>query len=105
MNKRKTLLAFFIALMLSLAFAQNINALTTSNMKTFFFRNYTDISIRVDATNQTNPNENATISLKVYCWALNVSVDSLSLSVYGFRFGQEKVLLKNIARFWNAASN
>jgi hypothetical protein len=96
MNKSKTLLTFLTVLMLSLAFAQNIKAQTTSNMQTFFSKNYTNISITVDATNQTNPNENASISLKVYCWALNVSMNSLSLSVYGFKLGQEKVSLKNM---------
>lgn len=82
--------------MLSLAFAQNIKAQTASNMQTFFSMNYTNISITVDATNQTSPSENASISLKVYCWALNVSMNNLNLSVYGFKFGQEKVSLKNI---------
>ncbi|HVP27303.1 MAG TPA: hypothetical protein VMT26_06540 [Candidatus Bathyarchaeia archaeon] len=96
MNKSKTILTFITVLMLSLAFAQNIKAQTASNMQTFFSMNYTNISITVDATNQTSPSENASISLKVYCWALNVSMNNLNLSVYGFKFGQEKVSLKNI---------
>jgi hypothetical protein len=64
-------------------------------MRTFFYRAYAGITIRVDATNETKPNENLTVKLWYNCTADFVHVDHLNLTIYGFKEGTEEVMLNN----------
>lgn len=81
--------------LLVLALVQNTVAQNPSEMKTFFFNEYAGISIEFNATRETVPGENMTINLWINCTAIGVNMTHLSLEVYGFKYGQEKVLLKS----------
>lgn len=82
--------------MLALAFAQYTVAQTSGGMKEFFSQDYVGISVRFNATVEAVPGENITISLWINCTAADVNVDYLNFSLYGFRYGKEKLLLDSI---------
>jgi len=94
--KLKTLTTISITLILTLALVQNITAQASDEMKTFFDKEYTGISIRFNATQETRPSENMTINLWINCTANDVNVECLTLDIYGFRYGKEKILLKSV---------
>jgi hypothetical protein len=95
LKKLKTLISILVVQILVLALVQNTAAQTPSEMKTFFSNDYAGISIEFNATRETVPGENITINLWINCTADGVNVDHLTLKVYGFKYGQEKVLLKS----------
>lgn len=68
-------------------------AQTPDEMRTFFYKAHAGITIRVDAANETIPNENLTVRLWYNCTADFVHVDYLNLTIYGFKEGVEKVML------------
>lgn len=78
-------------LILTLPLIQNATAQTSDEMQTFFSKNYAGISIKFSATQETTPGENITINLWINCTADGVNVNYLTLEVYGFRYGQEKI--------------
>ena len=94
--KSKTLTTISITLILTLALVQNITAQASDEMKTFFDKEYTGISIRFNATQEARPGENMTINLWINCTANDVNVESLTLDIYGFRYGKERILLKSV---------
>jgi len=71
------------------------SAQTQDEMQTFFYKVYAGITIRVDATNETKPNENLTVKLWYNCTADFVHVDHLNLTICGFKEGTEEVILNN----------
>ncbi len=83
-------------LILTLALIQNATAPTSDEMQTFFSKDYVGISIEFNATRETTPDENVTINLWINCTAADVNVECLTLSIYGFRYGKEKILLKSV---------
>ena len=95
LKKLRTVITISITLILALTLIQNITAQTSSEMQTFFSKDYAGISIKFNATQETVPGENITINLWINCTAVGVNVDYLTLSVYGFRYGQEKVPLNS----------
>lgn len=95
MKKNKTLTTIFVTLILLLALVQITTAQTSDEMQTFFSKDYAGISIEVNATQETSPGESMTISLWINCTAAGVDVDYLTLSVYGFKYGREKILLNS----------
>ena len=95
MNKNKAITTIFITVILVLALVQFTNAQTSDEMLIVFSKDYAGISIQVNATREINPGENMTISLWINCTADGVDVNYLILSVYGFRYGQEKILLNS----------
>ena len=92
----KALTTISVMLILTLALIQNTTAQTSDEMQTFFSKKYVGISIKFSATRETMPDENATINLWINCTAADVDVECLTLSIYGFRYGKEKILLKSV---------
>jgi len=78
-----------------LALIQNTTAQTSDEMQTFFTKPYVGITIKFSATPETVPGENITINLWINCTADDVNVEGLTLSIYGFKWGREKVPLKS----------
>ncbi len=95
LKKSKTAITISITLILALTLIQNITAQPSSEMQTFFSKDYAGISIKVNATGETVPGENITINLWINCTATYVTVDCLALSVYGFRYDREKIQLNS----------
>src|SRR4030042_2020545 len=80
---------------MSLSFISSIRAQSADELKTFYSTNYPGISLRVDATNETDPGKNVTLKL----WTNRTSQDvfymeCFNMSVYGFKLGgpEEAVL-------------
>jgi hypothetical protein len=96
MTKSRISVALLIVLMLSVAVVRGTRAEDSDSLQTFFSKEYASISIRVDATNETDPGGSIAIKLLVDCWALNVTMDSLNITVYGFTSGRQKTLLQNV---------
>ncbi len=96
MRKHKIAVVFWALLMLSLALVQGTRAEGSSGLQTFFSKDYVNLSLRVDATNQTDPGGSIAIKLLIDCWALNVTMDGLNITVYGFTLGKQKALIQNV---------
>ena len=93
MRKLRTVTSILVMLILALTLVKSITAQTPEEMETFFSSEYVGISIQVNATRETIPGANITITLLVNCTADDVYVDYLNLSVYGYRhfkYGLEK---------------
>lgn len=90
LKKIKTLIAIFVVLSLTLSRIQDVASQASSDMLTFYSEDYPGISIEVNATAETVPGENMTLNVRINCTARGVSVDSITISVYGFRYGREK---------------
>ena len=93
LKKLKTAITISITLILVLTLIQKTTAQTSSEMQTFFSKDYAGISIKFNATLETIPGENIAINLWINCTAAGVNVECLALSVYGFRYSREKILL------------
>jgi len=92
----KSLITFLVTLTLALALIRNATAQSSSEMQTFFSKDYPGISIQVNGTRQADPGENITVGLWINCTADDVYVDYLNISFYGyrhFRYGLEKTTL------------
>jgi len=80
---------------MSLSFISSIRTQSADELKTFYSTNYPGISLRVDATNETDPGKNVTLKL----WTNRTSQDvfymeCFNMSVYGFKLsGPEEVVL------------
>jgi hypothetical protein len=96
MNVFKALIVIMVALVVALAFVRGVNSQATDDLQTFFSRDYAGISIKVDATQETAPGENLNIKLWINCTAAGVKVEYLNLSIYGFRSGNEKILIDSV---------
>jgi hypothetical protein len=89
-------------LIIASALARAAAAQSPSEARNYFSKDYIGISVAVKGTNETVPGENMTVYIWVNCTADNVKVDDLSLSVYGFIGGQEKILLNTTHTLTNA---
>ena len=98
MKKLKILNTVFVMLVLASALINNATVqASVENMQTFYEEEgYPGLSITIKATNETNPGGDINITIWIECTAKNLSIEHLYLSVYGFRGGQDKVLLRNI---------
>jgi hypothetical protein len=85
MRKLRTVTSIFVMLILALTLVRSTTAQTPEEMETFFSNKYVGISIQVNATRETVPGANITITLLVNCTADDVNVDYLNLSVYGYK--------------------
>jgi len=101
LKKIKTLIAIFVVLSLTLSRIQDVASQASSDMLTFYSEDYPGISIEVNATAETVPGENMTLNVRINCTARGVSVDSLKISVYGFKYGREELLLDSISLMEN----
>jgi hypothetical protein len=68
---------------------------STENMKTFLNSKIPGIQIQVNATAETQPNQNITFILSL-TQLTNVYVEYLNLSVFGFLNGTYKIIMANI---------
>lgn len=96
LKKLKALTTISVTLILTLALIQNTTAQASDEMQTFFSKKYSGITIKFNATRETTPDENMTINLWINCTAADVNVECLTLGIYGFRYGKEKILLKSV---------
>jgi hypothetical protein len=103
LKKLKTLTKILVMLVLTLALIQNATAQTSEEMQTFFSQKYVGISIEFNATRETTPDENMTTSLWINCTAADVNMTRLTLNLYGFRHGKEKILLKSVHEIENTS--
>jgi len=84
------------ALIIGLTLVQNIKAQAPDELQEFFSQDYEGLSIKVNATRETDPGQNMTIKIWVNCTSDSVIIGNLNMSVYGFRSGQVKSLLTNV---------
>jgi hypothetical protein len=95
MKPEKTI-ALVIIFALALSFVRPCAAQDPAAMRTFFSQVYPGIFVGVNASQEVSPAQNITLRLWVECRSLDVAIDSLNISVYGFELGKEKVLLKDV---------
>jgi len=81
--------------LMSLAFVRGIRAESADELKTFYSKNYPGISLKVDATNETDPGKNVTLRLWANCTSSDVFyMECFNMSVYGFKLsGPEQAVL------------
>ena len=99
--KKLKVMAILKMLILTVAILNQAKAQTPDGMCTFFYKNYAGITIRVDATNKTDPNENLTVRLWLNCTdgANIVHIEYLNITVYGFIEGEQKIPLNDTSIF------
>jgi hypothetical protein len=95
MKKLKIVSVVFVMLILALTIVKGTTVQASNEMQTFFSKDYAGISIKVNATREAVPGGNMTIMLWAKCTADSVDVEYLTLGVYGFRYGQDKILLNS----------
>lgn len=78
------------------------SAQTPDEIRTFFYNAHAGITIRVDATNETKPNENLTVKLWYNSTADFVHIDYLNLTIYGFIEGAQRLTLNSTCLLENA---
>ncbi len=93
MKNLKHLMTFIIILTLTSTFTCRATAQSPTDMQMFFSEDYVGISIIINATQKTLPDENLTINLWVKCTSANVKINYLDFSVYGFVRGEEQIPL------------
>lgn len=86
-------------LILTVAIVNQAKAQSADEMCTFFYKEYGGITIMVDATNKTDPNESLTVRLWLNCTAVGVYVEYLNITIYGFIEGEQKISLNNTSIF------
>ena len=96
--KKLKIMAILKTLILTVAILNQARA-QSLEMQTFFYKEYSGITIRVDATNETDPNENFTVKIWLNCTAVGVYLEYLNITVYGFIEGEQKVSLNNTSIF------
>jgi len=84
--------------LMSLAFVSGIRAQLPGEMKAFFSTSYPGFSLRVDATNETDPGKNVTLRLWANCTCSDVFyMECFNMSVYGFKLsGPEEAALYSV---------
>jgi hypothetical protein len=96
MNKLKRIGLIFILVILAFAPIRNIHAqASTENMKTFLDSKIPGIIIQVNATAETQPNQNITIMLSLKRQT-SIYMEYFNLSIFGFVNGTYKVPMANI---------
>ena len=96
MNKPKRIGLIFILVTLAIASIHNINAqVSTENMKTFLDSKIPGIIIQVNATAETQPNQNITVMLSLKRQT-SIYVECFNLSIFGFVNGTYKILMANV---------
>jgi hypothetical protein len=96
MNKPKRIGLIFILVTLAIASIRNINAqVSTENMKTFLDSKIPGIIIQVNATAETQPNQNITVMLSLKRQT-SIYVECFNLSIFGFVNGTYKILMANV---------
>ena len=96
MNKPKRIGLIFILVTLAFASIHNINVQASAeNMKTFLNSKLLGIIIQVNATTETQPNQNITVMLSLKRQT-SIYVECFNLSIFGFVNGTYKTLMANV---------
>lgn len=93
LKKLETLMVIF-TLILALVYITKAQE-PAENMKTFFDSEIPGIRIQVNATAAIRPTENITVMLGLK-GLTNVDVEYFNLSIFGFLYGEDKILMANI---------
>ena len=93
LEKLETLLVIF-TLIFALVYITKAQE-PAENMKTFFDSEIPGIRIQVNATAAVQPTENITVMLRLK-GLTNVDVEYFNLSMFGFLYGEDKMLMANI---------
>ncbi|MEM3694981.1 MAG: hypothetical protein QXJ11_03370 [Candidatus Bathyarchaeia archaeon] len=101
MKKSRIITLVAILILTSATFCRT--SAQANEMQTFFYKKYAGITIRVNAINETIPNENLTIKLWYNSTAEPVHIDYLNLTIYGFREGAQKLTLNSTCLLENAS--
>jgi len=98
MMKNNTPLALVLAsLIMSSAMIMSVRAQDGDAMQTFFFEKFEGLTVRVNATSELDPGQNAAIEICINCTSDDVTLNSLNLSIYGLRRGKDKISLVNFS--------
>lgn len=92
-------MAILKTLILTVAILNQARAQSLDEMQTFFYKDYAGITMRIDATNKTDPNGTLTVRLWLNCTAAIVHIEYLNISIYGFIEGEQKISLNNTSIF------
>jgi len=96
MNNFKRICLIFILVTLAFASIRCINAQdSTKSMKTFLDSKIPGIIIQVNATAETQPNQNITLMLSLK-QQTSIYMEYFNLSIFGFVNGTYKVLMANV---------
>jgi hypothetical protein len=95
LKKLETLMVIF-TLILALVYITKAQE-PAENMKTFFDSEIPGIGIQVNATAAIQPTENITVMLGLK-GLTNVDVEYFNLSIFGFLYGEDKMLMANITQ-------
>ncbi|MGB9713544.1 MAG: hypothetical protein ACPLZC_01040 [Candidatus Bathyarchaeales archaeon] len=103
--RRYKFLGMILTLPILIACVTIAKAQTTSEMETFFQKEYAGLSIIVNATAETVPGGNLTTKIWINCTAEGVTVECFNISLYGFKGGQEGLLLNYTCLLKNTSLN
>ena len=96
MRKLRTVTSIFVMLIIALTLVKSTTAQTPAkNIKTFFDSEIPGIKIQVNATAETQPSQNITVTLNLKPQT-TVEVTYFNLSIFGFINGTYKTLMANI---------
>lgn len=95
MLRKIKIMAVFVAFILMFTVLSQAKAQSSDVMCTFFYRDYAGITIKVDATNETDPNGNLIVKLWLNCTATGVHIEQLNITVYGFIEGEQQTPLNS----------
>jgi hypothetical protein len=90
-------------LIIASIFATTTLVHASEELQQFFSEDYPGISLKAEATAETDPNENLTLKILINCTARGVKIDYLKLNVYGFAEGKEKTSLYSVQVLNNTA--
>jgi hypothetical protein len=88
---------FLVSLIMSSAMIVSTRAQDGDATQTFFFEKVEGLTVRVNATSELNPSQNAAIEICINCTSDDVTLNSLNLSIHGFKSGKDKISLGNFS--------
>lgn len=94
-NKKITVTILLIIFALSLipkSYTQEAN----SGTQTFYHHDEAGLIINVEAPANTEPGQKINVSISFHCYAENLSISYLYITIFDFRSGQEKIPIENI---------
>lgn len=93
-NRKMTvviLLTIFALSLIPKSYAQG-----NSDVQTFYYHDEVGLIIKVEAPANTEPGQKINVSVSFYCYAKNLSINYLYVTIYDFKSGQEKIPIKTI---------
>lgn len=93
--KKYKVFGIALTMLIFAAFIVITKAQTADEIETFFQKDYAGLSIIVNATAETVPGGNLMTETWINCTATGVFIKYFNISIYGFRGGQERLLLNS----------